>query len=322
METHVNSTSRRTFEIILLLIVLAMTSLLVKMADHKMVILYLFFLPVVLSGYYLGRFDAGLLALFSAIAVTIAITLDSTGFAVYSSPILVGLVVTVWAAVLGLTALLVGTLCDERTVKIKELHTAYVGVVEVLARYLQSANPRVKARSIRVAELCQAVAMLMRLPQKQIDDIRVGALLYDIGSVEITTKLITKAVGTLEADAAKGGKHTFQGKELVHSLEPILRGAVPMLLSQDDAVHECLTSEDGVAPHDIPLGAKIIRTVRAYDALTEDNSAGAGMEPEDAIKALRKDPYTQYDDDIIRAIEKCQTRRVPMSPYEESVYAV
>ena len=41
-------------------------------------------------------------------------TLDATGFAAYSSPIMVGLAVTVWAAVLGLTALLVGTLFDAR----------------------------------------------------------------------------------------------------------------------------------------------------------------------------------------------------------------
>ena len=41
---------------------------------------------------------------------------------------------------------------------VEELHEAYVGVVSVLATYLQSANPNAKARSTRVAELSQAVA--------------------------------------------------------------------------------------------------------------------------------------------------------------------
>ncbi len=302
------ASNRRTFEFMLICIVLAMTSLLIMMEQHKMVILYLFFLPVVLSGYFLGRFYAGMLAVLSAVSVTIALTLDVTGFAVYTTPIMIGLVITVWAGVLGLTALLLGTLCDERADMVRELHTAYVGVVEVLARYLQSANPRAKARSIRVAELSQAVAKQLRLSQKQVDDIRVGALLYDIGNVEITTQLITKAVGTLEADAARGATHTFQGSELVHSLEPVLSGAVPLLRNLDDAVHDCLTAEDGMAPHDIPLGAKIIRAVRAFDSLTEDCTKGTGLGDHEAVKALLKDTYTQYDEEVLAALRKCRAK--------------
>ncbi len=311
--------NRRTFEFLLILIVLAMTGLLVTMQEHKMVILYLFFLPVVLSGYFLGRMHAGLLAVLSAVTVTVVLTLDSSGYAAYTSHILVGLTITVWAGVLGLTALLVGTLCDERAAKVLELHTAYVGVVEVLARYLQSANPKVKARSSRVAELSQAVAERMKRPQKEIDDIRVGALLYDIGNIEITTQLIGRAVGTLEAGAAAGERHTFQGIELVHSLEPVLSGAVPLLLSQDQAVQDRLTVESGFAPHDVPIGAAIIRAVRAYDVLIEAGHRSSACSPADAIRSMRSDPIEDYDAEVLAALESCETQR--SAPQEELIHA-
>lgn len=310
--------SKLTFEIILLLISLAMTSLLVMAREHKAVILYLYFLPVVLSGYYLGRVHAGVLALFSVLSVTIALTLDSSNFTVYSSPIMIGLVVTVWAAALGLTALLIGTLCDERANKIDELHTAYVGVVEVLARYLQSANARVKARSIRVAELSQRVAEELKMSQKEIDDIRVGALLYDIGNVEITTQLISKAVGTIESDATDG-KHTFQGRELVYSLEPVLSGAVPLLLNQDDAVHDVLTVEASGGVCDIPMGAMVIRAVRAYDLLVDDNGKDRPMSSEEAITILRSDAYAKYNPRVLDALKRCQLGRQVMSLSEETM---
>lgn len=299
--------NRRTLEVMLVLIVLAMTALLVLMQGHKMVILNLFYLPVVLSGYFLGRYSAGILAILSAILVTIAVTIDTTGFATYNSPTVVGLVVTVWAGILGLSALLIGTLCDERAAKVDELHAAYVGVVEVLSKYLQSANPRVKARSIRVAELSQMIAKRMRLSRQQTDDIRVGALLYDIGNVEITTELISKAVGTLESAAAPttGHKHTFHGMELVHSLEPVLSGAIPLLMNQDDDVHDCLAAEEGGTPRDVPLGAKIIRLVRAFDNLTEDSSDGSRMTPQQAVNALRKDASVDYDKETVRVLESC-----------------
>ena len=320
MATSPSNKERKTFEIMLVLIVLGMTSLLYQMQGHKMVILNLFFLPIVLSGYFLGRSSAGTLAVFSAIAVSIVIALDSTGFATYTSPVIIGLVVTVWAGVLGLTALLVGTLCDERAAKVKELHAAYVGVVEVLAKYLQSANPRAKVRSIRCAELSQQVAERMRLSQKQVDDIRVGALLYDMSNVEITTKLISKAVDSIEAQSASH-RHTFQGMDLVHSLEPVLSGAVPLLMNQDDAVHDCLAGEeDGQAA--IPLGAKIIRAVRAYDELTADEGSGLPLQPREAIAAMRRDSSARYSEQVVRILERCVTQQQHEQPSREPAHAV
>ncbi len=309
---------RRIFEIMLIVVVLGMTSLLHQMQDQKIVILNLFFLPVVLSGYFLGRGPAGTLALFSALAVTVVIALDSSGFSNDGSPTIIGLVVTVWAAVLGLTALLIGTLCDERAAKVDELHTAYVGVVEVLAKYLQSANPRAKARAVRCAELSQAVAERMRLSQKQIDDIRVGALLFDMSNVEITTKLISRAVDSIESHIDT--KHTFHGMELVRSLEPVLTGAVPLLMNQDDAVHDCLASMDSAL--DVPLGAKIIRAVRAFDELTNEDGGHSRMKPDEAVRFLQRDTSAQYPEDLLRCLERNVKVEQITAPAREHVYTV
>ena len=79
-----------------------------------------------------------------------------------------------------------------------ELNEAYIGVIEVLSRYLQSADQELPARSIRVAELSRAVGQEMKLTTRQLDDIRVAALLHDIEHLEITAKVIEKAVGRLE----------------------------------------------------------------------------------------------------------------------------
>ncbi len=296
----------RIFEVMLLAVTLGMAGLLYRMGAYKMVVLNLFYLPIVLSGYFLGRTKTGTLALFSVVAVTIATTLGTTGLAAYTTPLMVGLALTVWAATLGLTALMVGTLCDERAKTVEELHVAYVGVVEVLSRYLQSANPTVKARSTRIAELSQAVAEEMNLSRKQIDDIRVGALLHDLGNVEITTHLLSKAVDTLESKSAKGSTHTFSGTDLVHSLGSVLRGAVPLLANQDDAVRECLTAEGEASSADIPLGAKIICAVRAYDRLKTGGSGEPPAALEDALRELRTDISGGFDPDVLNAIERCE----------------
>ncbi len=311
---------RGVFEVMLIIVTLGMTYLLYQMGGHKMVALNLFFLPIVLSGYYLGRTSAGVLALFCTLSVTIATTLDSTGFAAYSNPVTVGLALTVWAAVLGLTAILVGTLCDERAAKVDELHEAYVGVVEVLSKYLQSGHPKIKAKSVRVAEMCQMVAEEMRLSRKQIDDIRVGALLHDLGNVEITTKLISKAVDTLEADPSRSDKHTFLGMDLVHSLGSVLHGAVPLLMSQDDPARDGLAMEDEVECGEIPLGARIIRAVRGYDALTVGDSGEPKSSFARALHELRKGTPGEFDDEVLNALER-MVKKSSMPSTSEPAFA-
>lgn len=300
---------RTALEVMLVIVVIGMTYLLLRMGGYKMAALNLFFLPIVLSGYYLGRNHAGVLALFTALVVTIATTMDNTGFASFVSPFTLGLALTVWAAVLGLTAILVGTLCDERAAKVSELHDAYVGVVEVLSKYLQSGNPRVKARAIRTAEIAQMVADELRLSQQQVDDVRVGALLWDLENVEVTTKLLSRAVDTLEGHPSLSDRHTFLGADLVHSLAEVLRGAVPLLITQvaeGDAVASAQT--DTAHLYEIPIGARIIRWVRALDA--ELSNAGAPWEQNAtaALKVIRGRATQEKDVQILNALDRVVRR--------------
>ncbi len=293
---------RNVFEIMLIVVTLGMTYLVYQMGGYKLVALNLFFLPIVLSGYYLGRTSAGVLALFCALSVTVATTLDSSGFAAYTHPVMMGLAITVWAAVLGLTAILVGTLCDERSAKVDELHEAYVGVVEVLAKYLQSGNPKIKTRAMRIAELCQFVAEDLKLSRKQVDDIRVGALLFDLGNVEITTKVLSKAVDTLESNPRRADKHTFLGADLVHSLGGVLHGAVPLVLNQEDAAHDSLAMDDESTAGEVPLGARIIRAVRSFDAVSFGETGELKCSAEKAMLALRS--AREHDQEVLNALER------------------
>ena len=288
-------------ELSLIIITIGMACLMWKIAGFKLVVLNLFYLPVVLAAFYLGRYRAGVMASLAVIAASIVTALNLNDFAAFSSPMIVGLSVTVWAAILGLTALLVGTLSDERTQTMQDLHEAHVGVVEVLARYLQSAHPKLKIRSQRIAELSQAVAHEMELTSRECDDIRVAALLHDMENIEITAKVIRKAVGDLETQPPSS-EHSFHGSELAHSLGSVLSGAFPLLMGQ---------GADDPLGHDAawkaaPLGAKIIRAVRAYDRLSREVNMIQGVwsrSATDVIDDLRRDLEDAHPEVILDALE-------------------
>ena len=307
---------RHLFEIMLMIVTLGMTVLLYRMGPYKIVVLNLYFLPIVLSGYFLGRTSAGILALFCTLCVTLATTWNASGFASFSSPVMMGLALTVWAGALGLTAILVGTLCDERAAKVKELHEAYVGVVEVVSKYLQSGNPKVKTRSIRIAEMCQMVGEEMRLSRRQVDDIRVGALLHDLGSMEITTKVISKAVDMLETTPERQGQqgiHTFPGLDLVHALGSVLNGAIPLLGGKADAVGGLIDGAGDEVAVEVAMGARHTGGVRALDAWAAGLTRGpaAATVPMQALHRLRKEYSEEVGEEVLGAVERVVRRTAP-----------
>jgi K+-sensing histidine kinase KdpD len=304
MNPNRSATNDRLLETMLVLITAALACVMYYTATMKIVVLNLFFLPVVLAGFFMGRYRAGVLALLSVIGATIVSTTDLNHFGAFASPVMVAMAITLWGAVLGLTALLVGTLSDERDAKAVEAHEAHVGVVEVLARYLQSANPNLEHRAKQVARLSEDVARKMRLSPKEIDDIRLAALLIDMENIEITARVIRKAVGELE-EARAVEQRTFCGTELVRSLGSVLSGAFPLLLSQ--------TQGDGAsgatASGDLPFGARILGTVRAYVQLLNDPWHDVQRTSEDVLEELRTDLESEHHPAVLHALQEVVSER-------------
>jgi HD-GYP domain-containing protein (c-di-GMP phosphodiesterase class II) len=307
MNLNLKQPSSRTLEVMLVLVTLVLTCVLYQTVGYKIIVLNLFYPPVILAAFFLGRYRAGVLAFFSVLSASVVLSFNLGELATYDSPLVVALSVLVWGGVLGLAALLVGTLSDELASRMTELHEAHVGVVEVLSHYLQSAHPSLKDHSHRVASICRDLAEQLKLGQKEVDDIRVAALLCDMENIEITARVIRKAIGDLGDEQKSGGQHTFHGTELVRSLGPALLGAFPLVLNQSGAEQQRPVG-DVVSAGQVPLGARIIRTVRAYDALMHGKFGLPGISPSDAIKELWRDVEAEHDPMILHALERVVTR--------------
>jgi hypothetical protein len=305
---------QRVLEIMLSIICFSLTWMLYIIQGYKMVILNIFFLPIVLAGFYLGRYRAGIMALFCVLCASVATILRLNEVTVGASPLVIAMAIAVWGAVLGLAALLVGTLSDDRAGKLKELHEAYVGVVQVLSQYLQSANPGLRAQSTRVAELSQDLAAEMNLPARQIDDIRVAALLYDMGNIEITTRVIRKAVDNFEDDMPPTTQHTFHGMDLMLSLGSVLRGAIPLLLNQEQSAPERKLVGESGAPTEIPIGARIIMAARDYQNLSSQQPDGSRLAPSEVVQEMRQSHSGNYDSQVLNALERVVLRKPERMP--------
>ncbi len=291
---------QRFLELTLVLVTVALCALLYRVGAYRMVVLNLFYLPVVLAAFFLGRYRAGVLAVLSVILAAVVSALDLNTVTVYGSPTVIGLILTTWAAVLSLTAILAGTLSDERSEKIEELHEAYVGVVEVLSRYLNNADRRLNRRSVLCARLTQQVAARMKLSGKEIDDIRVATLLHDMESIEVTSKVIQKAIG--DVSQGHSGQHTFPGSELAQSLGTVLRGAMPLLAVRPPIYAPGREDDVICGGEELPIGSHVIRAARDYvNLVTTDPDPPS---PQEAIAILRNDLEEEHHPAVLHALEE------------------
>jgi len=320
--SHKRPDQQKFLEIVLIVICVSLCALLYRVGNYRMVVLNLFYLPIVLAGFFLGRYRAGILALLSVMCASMVIALNLNHFAVYSPPLVVGLTLTIWGAVMGINAILVGTLSDESTHKIEELHDAYLGVVEVLVRYLNSADPKLKNQATKLSDFSQRVAAQMRLSDTEIDNIRVAALLQDINSIEVTARVIRKAVGDLTHDNRKNQlENTFHGSDLVQSLGSVLTGALPLLVNHRECLNNVETDE-GVVSYEPALGTKILHTVRRYLTLLSKDRRMA--DPTHAINVLKNDLEDYHHPAVIHALQQVlihSTEKASSHEYDELVTA-
>ncbi len=290
-------------ELSLIIVIVGLTCLMYRVPGVKMVVLNLFFLPVLLGAFFLGRYRAGVLALLSVVLVTIIAAQDFSQFAAFRSPLTSALAITIWGGVLGLTTILAGTLSDERSTQMKELHEAYIGVIEVLSKYLHSVQPQLQDRPARVASLSRRIAEQLRLSAREIDDIQVAALLQEMDHIEITARVVRKAIGNLDGENSKSIECTFHGADLVQSLGGVISGALPLLRRFDDTdlVIEAGLTGDNSTP---PIGAQIIRTARAYDRLAIGQNSVEIQDPKSVLNELREGLHGVHLPEVLLALEQ------------------
>ncbi len=282
---------------------------------QKLAFLNFYYLPVLVAGYFLGRKQAILTSLLVICLVAFIAILDPASFWQRGSSLRLSLDLIIWGGFLILTAYVVGDLYAEKEKKIVELKQAYIGVVEILTKYLEASDRYTKGHSVRVADYATEIAIAMGLTRPEVENIRVAGLLHDIGKIEISTDLIQKAATLTQEEKQELDQHVERGVKLLNSVGSVLQEAIPIVLAHHTHfIEEISPSGNGGTPKSkVPLGARIIAVADAYDAMVTDRPYRAGKQPWQAIQELEKYAGTQFDPGVVEAFKRVISKRVEES---------
>jgi putative nucleotidyltransferase with HDIG domain len=293
----------RHFEKILVLIILIAAFLGTYYVDEKSIILNFYYLPVLVAGYFLGRKMGILTAIFSVLIVFLLILNFPQRFLVdkvfwYSVAKL-----SSWGGFLILASIAVGSLYEENERRLQDLKNAYIGILEILSKYLESTDPYTKGHSVRVSEFAMETAKAMGLPPNEVENVRVAGLLHDIGKVEISGEILRKAAELSTDEKELMDSHAVRGAYLLSSVGSVLKEVVPIVVAHHKYFIDTL-DENEKDTKKIPLAARIIAVADSFDAMTTDRPYRKGKPPWEALDEIVSNAGKQFDPEAVAAFKQ------------------
>jgi putative nucleotidyltransferase with HDIG domain len=292
------------FEKILVLSILLIIVLINFFVPYKIGFLNFFYLPIIVAGYFLGRRMAVLTAFLCILVVVIFVLISPSLFftaGTENTYVIVSLIG--WGSFLILTSAAMGYLYEEKEKRIKDLKAAYIGILEILSKYLESADRYTQGHSVRVSHLAEDIARFMDLPSYDRENIKTAALLHDIGKTEISMDIVKKAASLSDKERELMAEHSEKGARIISLVGGVLEEAVPIVLAHHKFYFEHKMASDKERA-DIPLGAEIIAVADAYDAMITDRPYRSGMPPWKAFEEIEKESGKQFRPDVVKAFKE------------------
>jgi diguanylate cyclase (GGDEF)-like protein len=188
---------------------------------------------------------------------------------------------------------------DRRLYGNKELRRSSQGVQikDALIQLLAEQSDDLVPHLSRVATLAVETAERLELPVDEVARIRLAAELHDVGKAAVP-RVILEKTGRLDAtELAYLHQHSVIGERIL-AAAPALANVAPLVR----ATHERLDGTgypDGLRFDQIPIGARVIAVVDAFDAMTANRPYQRTKSVDQALVELRRGTGTQFDPAVV-----------------------
>jgi putative two-component system response regulator len=170
-------------------------------------------------------------------------------------------------------------------------------VIFMLAQAVEAKDPYTEGHLQRISAYADQLACACNLSSEEVTRVRYGGILHDIGKIGVSDWILLKPGALTAEEYEQIKRHTEIGAGIIGQMRfapevaPIIRGH-----------HERWDGSgypDGLVAEEIPLGARIIAIVDAYDAMTTDRPYRQAMPPAAALAELELGAGTQFNPGVL-----------------------
>ena len=160
-------------------------------------------------------------------------------------------------------------------------------VILFLAPRAEARHSRADGHSDRLAEHAMQLGESLGLSARDLQELRLGCLLHDIGKVAVPDKILLKPARLNPEEIEIVRQHPVTGEKICVPLK-CLRPILPLIRHH----HERMDGSgypDGLYAEEIPLKARILQVADVYDALTTDRPYREAVSTEEALRILHQE---------------------------------
>ncbi len=183
----------------------------------------------------------------------------------------------------------------------------YLDTIKALAAAVDAKDPYTAGHIDRVSSYSIEVGQELGFSDDEMTALRYGSILHDVGKIGIADAILGKPAPLTQEEFVIMSSHADIGSRMLEGIR-FLSKAQPIARHH----HETLDGRgypDGLAGEAIPLGARIVCAVDAFDAMTTDRPYRKALTVEFAIGELRKKAGIQFDPQVVEAFARVLQRR-------------
>jgi len=156
-------------------------------------------------------------------------------------------------------------------------------------------------------EIVKAIAIQLKVNTDGIKHLEYASLLHDVGIIDVPYKILSKRglLSPKEFDVIR--QHTAQSVALISPVE-FLKPVVPIILYHHEK-YDGSGYPSGLKKEQIPLGARVISVVDAFESMVQGRPYRSSLSIEFAIKELIHCRGTQFDPKIVDAFVKLASQK-------------
>ena len=188
------------------------------------------------------------------------------------------------------------------TSALQRTRDSFAFTLRAMTNMLDAKEEATGQHSLRVQNMTEFLAKKIGITGNELEDMRQGALLHDIGKIGIPDKILLKQGPLTDEEWKVMRSHAKIGYDIIKS-SPDLKGAAE-IVGKHHEKWDGSGYPNGIKGEDIPIGARIFALTDAYDAMRSNRPYRTGMSTKDALIELDKHSGTQFESRLVEIFKE------------------
>jgi putative nucleotidyltransferase with HDIG domain len=178
-----------------------------------------------------------------------------------------------------------------------QLRVRYMDTVEALRLVVDAKDIYTRGHSDRVSYYAVLTGKAMKLSDSDLELLRISGVFHDVGKIGTADDILTKSESLKKEEFEEIKKHPLKGAQILSAIS-MFKSVVPIVQCH----HERIDGKgypQGLKGSQIPVHARIISVVDAFDAMTSDRQYRPRMNLDGAKNQLMMGKGSQFDQEIV-----------------------